>query len=152
MSYVIGSIHVEAVAASLENASLSANSGESLDSMMRAVLIGSTGAVGVFLDRGIGVNTADKDGHTPLMEAVFGGHRDTVLELLDRGSDVNAQDSDGWTALMEAVAKGRADIVRMLINRGADMRIGNKKAWMVLKSAAKSNTEVARLLKRANGD
>lgn len=149
MAYVIGRVHVAAVAASLENRLLNAHSGERLDSLMRAALIGSTRAVGVFLDRGIDSNSADKNGHTPLMEAVFGGHICTVLELLDRGSDVNAQDSDGWTALMEAVAKGRADIVRMLINHGADIRIGNKKAWMVLKAAAKCNTEVARLLKKA---
>lgn len=151
MAYVIGRVHVEAVAASLDSGILGANPTERLDGMMRAAMIGHTAAVRAFLDRGNGVNTADKDGHTPLMEAVFGGHLDTVLELLNRGADVNAQDSNGWTALMEAVAKGRADLVRTLLTHGADPHIGNKTGWNALKTATRSNTEAARLLKKATG-
>ena len=152
MAYVIGRVHVEAVAASLKSGILSANSAERLDGMMRAALIGHTDAVRTFLDRGNGVNTADENGHTPLMEAVFGGHLDTVVELLNRGADVNAQDSNGWTALMEALAKGRADIVGTLLTHGADAHIGNKSGWTALKTATRSNTEAARLLKKAAGD
>lgn len=151
MAYVIGRVHVEAVAASLGGI-LSGNSTDRLDGLMRAALIGHTDAVRAFLDRGNGVNTADKDGHTLLMEAVFGGHLDTVEELLSRGAEVNAQDSNGWTALMEAVAKGRADIVRTLLAHGADTHAGNKSGWMALKTATRSGTEAARLLKKAMSD
>ena len=150
MAYVIGRVNVEAVAASL--GTLSGNSTDRVDGLMRAALIGHTNAVRTFLDRGNGVNTADKDGHTLLMEAVFGGHLDTVEELLSRGADVNAQDSNGWTALMEAVAKGRADIVRTLLLHGADAHAGNKSGWTALKTATRSSTEAARLLKKAMSD
>jgi ankyrin repeat protein len=152
VAYVIGRVHVEAVAASLHSGILSANSTERLDGMMRAALIGNTNAVCAFLDRGNGVNAVDKDGHTPLMEAVFGGHLDTVLELINRGAEVNAQDSNGWTALMEAVAKGRPDIVRTLLEHGADAQVGNKTGWAALRTATRSSTEVARLLKNAASD
>jgi ankyrin repeat protein len=128
---------------------MNGNSADRLDGLMRAALIGHTDAVRAFLDRGNGVNTADKDGHTLLMEAVFGGHLDTVEELLSRGAEVNAQDGSGWTALMEAVAKGRADIVRTLLDHGADAHAGNKSGWMALKTATRSSTEAARLLKKA---
>ena len=151
MAYVIGRFHLEAVAASLDRGILGANSIERLDGMMRAAMIGHTAAVCAFLDRGNGVNTADEDGHTPLMEAAFGGHLDTVLELLNRGADVNAQDGSGWSALMEAVAKGRADLVRTLLAHGADPHIGNKNGWTALKTATGANTEAARLLKKAAG-
>jgi ankyrin repeat protein len=148
--YVIGRVHVEAVAASL--GILSGNSTDRLDGLMRAALIGHTDAVRAFLDHGCGVNTADNDGHTLLMDAVFGGHLDTVEELLRRGAEVNAQDNNGWTALMEAVAKGRADIVRTLLTHGADAHAGNKSGWTALKTATRSGTEAARLLKKAMSD
>jgi ankyrin repeat protein len=147
--YVIGRIHVDTVAATLNQGCASASPTEKLDGMMRAALIGNTNALRVLLDRGTGVNTTDKDGHTLLMEAVFGGHLDTVKELLERGADVNAQDSNGWTALMEAVAKGRADMVKALLDYGADTNVGNRNGWTALRSSTTSNTEAARILKRA---
>lgn len=150
VSYVIGRVHVEAVAASLENGVLNQTASERLDGLMRAALIGNTDAVRAFLDRGNGVNAVEKDGHTLLMEAVFGGHLDTVEELLDRGAAVNAQDNNEWTALMEAVAKGRADIINVLLLYGADPHIGNKNGWTALKASTRSNTEAARLLKKAS--
>lgn len=151
MSYVIGRVHVAAVAASLEKGIQNQNPSERLDGLMRAALIGHTDAVRAFLDRGNSANTAEEDGHTLLMEAVFGGHLDTVEELLDRGAEVNAQDNNGWTALMEGVAKGRADIINVLLLHGADAHIGKKSGWTALKSSTRSYTETARLLKRAAG-
>ena len=149
MAYFIGRVHIEAVRRSLERENLSGKPADSLPDMMRAVLIGHTRAVSVFLNRGIDVNSKDTGGHTPLMEAVFGGHIDVVEELLKRGADVNSQDNDGWTALMEAASKGRADVVKTLLAHGADARIKNKKGWTALKTTAKCNTEVTRLLRRA---
>jgi len=152
VAYVIGRVHVEAVAALLDRVILSGNPTDQLDGVMRAALIGDTGAVRAFLDRGNVVNITDKDGRTPLMEAVFGGHLETVEELLSRGAEVNAEDSNGWTALMESVAKGRADIVRTLLAQGADAHVGNKNGWAALKTATRSSSEAARLLKKDAGN
>lgn len=150
MAYVVGKAHAEAVNASLQQATLSARPDDCLDGILRAALIGNTGAVCAFLDRGVSVNGRDDTtGRTPLMEAAFGGHIHTVEALLELGADVNAQDRDGWTALMEASAKGRADVVRTLLAHGADARIKNKNGWTALRMTAKCNSDVTRLLKNA---
>jgi uncharacterized protein len=149
VAYVIGKVHVEAVNASLQQASLDASIEDSLAGIMRAALIGETGAVSAFLDRGVPVNGRDAGGRTPLMEAAFAGHIETIEELLKRGADVNAQDRDGWTALMEASAKGRADVVRTLLGHGADARIKNKNGWTAMRTTAKCNSDVTRLLRNA---
>lgn len=147
VAYVIGKVHLEVVKASLQRVSLNASTEDSLAGFMRAALVGDTGAVSAFLDRGVAVDARDTGGRTPLMEAVFGGHIDTVEELLKRGAEVNAQDRDGWTALMEASAKGRADVVRTLLSHGANARIKNKNGWTALRTTAKCNTDVSRLLR-----
>jgi ankyrin repeat protein len=152
VGYVIGTVHVEFIKASLERANLDAKPDDSLAGMMRAALIGNTAAVGIFLERGVSVNASDASGRTPLIEAAFGGHIDTIIELLKRGADVNAQDGDGWTALMEAASKGRFDVVRTLLAHGADARIKNKKGWTALKSTSKCNTEISRLLRTAGAE
>lgn len=152
MAYVIGRVHTEAVRASLERANLDAEPDDSLAGMMRAALIGHTGAVILFLNHGVPVDCADTSGRTPLIEAVFGGHIDTVDELLKRGANVNAQDFDGWTALMEAASKGRADVVRTLLACGADARLRNKNGWTALRTTARCNTEITRLLRDAGAE
>lgn len=150
MTYiVVGKAHVEAVRYSLQRATLNAISDDSQAGVLRAAMIGNTGAVCAFLDRGVSVNGRDASGRTPLMEAVFGGHMDTVQELLKRGADVNAQDRDGWTPLMEASSKGRADVVRTLLAHGADARIKTKNGWTALRTTAKCNAELTRLLRNA---
>ena len=149
MAYAVGKIHVEIVRLSLEQDHRTCKPEDSFAAMMRAALIGNTGAVRAFLGRGVGVNDRDGSGRTPLMEAVFGGHIDTIGELLERDADVNAQDRDGWTALMEAASKGRVEIVRLLLSHEADPRIKNSRGLTALKATAKCNTEVTRLLKDA---
>ena len=147
MAYAVGKIHVEIVRRSLEQDHSSCKPEDNFAAMMRAALIGNTGAVRTLLGRGVAVNEVDGSGRTPLMEAVFGGHIETIGELLERDADVNAQDRDGWTALMEAASKGRVEIVRLLLSHGADPRIKSKKGWTALKATAKCNSEVTRLLR-----
>lgn len=152
MAYVIGTVHVDFVRASLERAILGQKPDDCSAGMMRAALVGNTAAVSIFLDRGVAVNATDANGRTPLIEAVFGGHIDAVKELLKRGADVNAQDGDGWTALMEAASKGRADVVRTLLAHGADARIKNKRGWTALRTTSRCNIEITRLLRNAGAD
>ncbi|HSB12031.1 MAG TPA: ankyrin repeat domain-containing protein [Blastocatellia bacterium] len=152
MAYAIGRVHLEAVRASLECANQNASPDADFAALMRAAMIGHTGAVRTLLDRGIPVDATDQNKRTPLMEAAFGGHIGTVEELLDRGANVNAQDVDGWTALMEAAEKGRADVVRTLLAHGADASMKNKNSWTALKTTAKCNIELTRLLRHAGAE
>ena len=149
MAFAIGRVHTEAVVTSLESASRGAPAKENFAGMMRAALIGHTGALRSFLDLGADINSVDNTGRTTLIEAVFGGHLDTVQELLERGANVNAQDADGWTALMEAASKGRIDVARTLLVHGADARLKNKNGWTALRVTSKFNTELIRLLRDA---
>jgi ankyrin repeat protein len=45
------------------------------------------------------VNTANKDGFTPLKVASQNGHVDVLRELLNRGANANTADKDGFTPL-----------------------------------------------------
>lgn len=47
----------------------------------------------------VDINTANKNGWTPLMEAVFDGNIAAVQALINAGADLNLKQKDGWTAL-----------------------------------------------------
>ena len=148
MAYVIGTVHLDTLKASLNDESRRGTPDDQA-AMMRAALIGHTRAVLMLLDRGVCVNCRDISGRSPLMEAVFGGHLETVAELLRLGANVDSQANDGWTALMEAAAKGRLDLVEILLAHGADAHIKNNKGRTALLITAKCNTDVARMLRES---
>ena len=141
----IGSNHLEAVEASFQSAARE----DRLAALMRAALIGQTGAVSDLLASGADVNARDRYGRTPLMEAVYGGHADTVEALLKRGADANAKDASGWTALMEAASKSRSCAVRSLLAHGAEVNAVSKNGRTALIVTPRADTEIIRMLKRA---
>ena len=51
---------------------------------------------------GLGVNAANKQGHTPLMRAASVGDTVAMMHLFRAGADVGAVDEEGYTALMWA--------------------------------------------------
>lgn len=145
----IGKNHLEAVEASFQSAESNTEREDRLTALMRAALIGHTGAITGLLACGLDVNATDRYGRTALMEAVYGGHADTVEALLKLGADVNAHDDNGWTALMEAASKSRSCAVRTLLVYGADAGTACKNGLTALKVTPKADTEIIRMLKRA---
>ncbi|RYC78655.1 hypothetical protein BFJ63_vAg18472, partial [Fusarium oxysporum f. sp. narcissi] len=65
---------------------------------------------------GVGVDSKDEHGKTPLSLAAEDGHEGTVKLLLETEKvDVDSKDKDGWTPLLWAAAFGHEAIVKLLL-------------------------------------
>ncbi|RJE17554.1 hypothetical protein PHISCL_10109, partial [Aspergillus sclerotialis] len=103
--------------------------------------------VKLFLQRGMTINDADRDGQTSLSLASWNGHETVVRLLIDRGADVNARNKDRSTPLLEASANGHEGIARLLIDSGADINVSNQYgSTPLLRASANGHDAVARLL------
>ena len=99
------------------------------------------------------VNTADKDGKTPLYTATSWGRTECVKQLLAAGADVNKADKDGETPLYQAAFKGHKECVKQLIAAKADVNKANKDGWTPLYQAAfLGHKECVKLLIAAKAD
>jgi hypothetical protein len=78
------------------------------DDLLAAARKGQTQKVTALLEKGGNIETADKDGRTPLMLAAEHGHADTVKLLLERGAKAEARDHIGWTAYGLAIFSSSA--------------------------------------------
>lgn len=77
----------------------------------------------LFLDRGVSVDTRNRDGATALMNASRLDLQETARGLLAAGATVNLQDHAGATALHAAVEFGSYSLVKLLLAHGADRRL-----------------------------
>ncbi len=75
--------------------------------------------VALLLDAGVGLNSPDATGETPLIIAVTQGKKDIVAFLIEKGADLEARNREGHTPLARAVSYGFADMASLLINKGA---------------------------------
>ncbi len=66
----------------------------------------------------MGIETADRVGHTPLMKAARAGHRKAARALLDLRADPGATDGSGETALFAAVAARQWGVAGDLLAAG----------------------------------
>ena len=88
------------------------------------------------------VNSADKNGNTPLHKAVENFNLKTAQLLIERGANVNAVDKNGSTPLHKAFEWSSGEIAKLLIEKGADINAVDKKG----------NTPLHTVLKKgANG-
>ncbi|MHC0447888.1 ankyrin repeat domain-containing protein [Flavobacterium sp. 3-218] len=79
-----------------------------------------------FLDKGVDVNKADKEGNTPVMAAAS-AREIAVLELfLPKAKNINAQNLKGESALTKAVQYGTPEAVSLLLAKGADVNVKDK--------------------------
>ena len=108
------------------------------DSCLSTLAVGK-GFIAVFellLNRGISVDTMDKNGKTPLIAAAEAGQADMVEFLLDRGASINGTrdefkklNDEGYASqdkhkssfpLYHALKAGHIEVAQRLIRRGAD--------------------------------
>uniref|UniRef100_UPI001939B58C poly [ADP-ribose] polymerase tankyrase-like n=1 Tax=Styela clava TaxID=7725 RepID=UPI001939B58C len=67
------------------------------------------------------IDTADKNGQTPLHAASMQGAMICCMHLVERGANINRQDSDGNSPLSLAVKSGQTSCAVMLIQKGANV-------------------------------
>lgn len=77
--------------------------------------------VKLFIEKGIPVNTRDKDQQTALIRAASSGDPDLVRFLCERGADVNVSDRWDRTPLSEAARTRNLKSVEILASSGANL-------------------------------
>jgi uncharacterized protein len=82
-------------------------------------------AVRLFMDAGIDINAADKDGITAVSVAAMKGNAALVKALLDKGANPNvaltAGTEKGMTPLIAAATVGNLEVVKLLVGKGVDV-------------------------------
>ncbi|PBJ05570.1 ankyrin repeat domain-containing protein [Flavobacterium sp. ACN6] len=79
-----------------------------------------------FLDKGVDVNKADKDGNTPIMAAASAREIAALELFLPKAKNINAQNLKGESALTNAVRSGTPEAVSLLLAKGADVNVKDK--------------------------
>ncbi|MBO1225611.1 MAG: ankyrin repeat domain-containing protein [Candidatus Scalindua sediminis] len=117
---------------------------------MAAAEEGNVSAIESLLDKGVGVNTIDRDGYTALIWAAVYGQRACVQKLIEKGSKVDVKNSIGWTALISASHNGHKAIVELLIENGADVNVkANDGNTALTFASAGAYDEIVDILKKS---
>jgi ankyrin repeat protein len=93
---------------------------ESSTPLLEAATAGHHETAKALIAGGALVNTAHRNGWTPLHAAIMSGNVPTVRVLLENGVKFTA-DAEGWTPLHTAVLKGNKFIVELLLINGAEI-------------------------------
>ncbi|MEM8969111.1 MAG: ankyrin repeat domain-containing protein [Bacteroidota bacterium] len=87
----------------------------------------NTEVISYFIDKGVDVDQANKEGNTPLMYAAAYNDPPIVEFFIEKANDINAYNEGGETALTRAVDNNWAKVVDLLISKGADINVKDKK-------------------------
>src|SRR5271154_4328659 len=114
----------------------------------QAALRGQTSSIEMILKLGADVNSAGKDGETPLHGACLKGHADTARMLLDRGAKVEARDARGATPLHDAALGGNTKLIELLLERKTGINARDAEGLTALDYAVKmERSDAVRLLR-----
>ncbi|TCN59894.1 ankyrin repeat protein [Flavobacterium circumlabens] len=91
-----------------------------------------------FIDKGVDVNQADKEGNTALILASEGKDIELIQTLAAKVKNINAVNAKGESALTAAVKRSTAEVVALLLSKGADINVtdtaGNNLAFYLIES------------------
>src|SRR3954468_1500915 len=123
-------------------------------SILAAARDGDVKAVKQFLDDGVGVDSQNVFGRTPLWFAVFADKPEVVKLLISRGANVELRDLEKYAVLFSAARAGKADMIRLLLEQGhADPNVRCRDDWTPLLAAAEQRNEpVTAMLLDAGAD
>ena len=82
--------------------------------------------INYFIDKGIDVNQADKNGNTALINAASRNSLDMITLFTNKTKNINHANKEGQTALTRAI-RNKSTVLRYLINNGADVSINDAK-------------------------
>jgi len=94
------------------------------------------GAVSLFLNCRINIDTCDERRWTPLITAAFLGAEDLAKFLIMNGANVNIKDAGGYVPMHWAAFKGHAQIIKLLVMNEADVNARSSLGWSPLMVAA----------------
>ena len=97
------------------------------------------------IDHGASIEERDSKGKTPLMNYVMSGKVDLVQCLMDHGADIFAEDDNGLNAIHFS---GNVEVFNFLSEKGLKLKSVSEALHF---AAAKSNTEVLKLLLEEHG-
>ena len=82
--------------------------------------------IAYFVNKGVDINQADKEGNTPFINAAGGKSLAVVEMMLPKVKNINMVNNKGQSALFSAVKGSSAEVVNMLIKNGADVNVSDK--------------------------
>ncbi|MDO8990029.1 MAG: ankyrin repeat domain-containing protein [Sideroxyarcus sp.] len=107
-----------------------------LSGFMEAVGVGDVGAISLFLDCKINIDTRDERRWTALTIAAFNGREALTSMLIRQGANVLVKDVRGYSPIHWAAYNGHANIIKLLIVNGADVNAASQQGWTPLIAAA----------------
>uniref|UniRef100_A0A3P8WG48 Tetratricopeptide repeat, ankyrin repeat and coiled-coil containing 1a n=1 Tax=Cynoglossus semilaevis TaxID=244447 RepID=A0A3P8WG48_CYNSE len=92
----------------------------------------------LLLERGVGLETANRRGMVPLLSAAKHGHTQVVELLLKKDADINVCDKLGRSPLTLAASEGHSSTVELLLSKGASLSSADQEgltalSWACLK-------------------
>lgn len=105
----------------------------SYEDMEEAMIHGDAAAAIALLQRGVDVNTVDRQGNTLLTQAVRRDVPELVEYLIQHRARLNVRNKNGETALSIAAYTGKLSYVQQFVNAGAEI---NLYGWPPLTYAA----------------
>jgi ankyrin repeat protein len=120
------------------------------EDMEEAIIRGDTGAAIALINRGVDVNTVNRQGNTLLTQSIQRDLPELFDYLMQRKARVNLRNRNGETALSIAAYLGRARYVQRLVDAGAEV---NFFGWPPLAYAAyNGHTEIVEYLIKRGAD
>lgn len=102
----------------------------------RCVSAGDVSAVVLFVNAGMGIDTQNEQGWTPLMVALFEGREEVALFLIKKGASVHFSDRSGYRPIHWAAFQGYSTVIQEIASRGGDVNANTNFAWTPLLQAA----------------
>ncbi|CAD7696169.1 unnamed protein product, partial [Ostreobium quekettii] len=118
--------------------------------LRQAAVDGRADLVTALLEKGVNVDTRDKNGATPLCIASCNGHKEVASVLIRAGAKTDSADKDGAMPLYIASWGGHKEVVSVLLGASARVDCPNKNGATPLYVAAQQGfVEIADMLLRA---